>query len=106
VTLQEAATVAALVVPALGLAATWGSLNNRMRAVEGVAAKLEGLQTKVTEIDSRTTSSAASQGERIGKAQAAVDHLAGLVEGIERGFALSAKRLKTAAHGNPLGDKG
>jgi hypothetical protein len=102
--LQEAATVAALALPALGLAATWGSLNNRMRVLEAQLAKVDALGTKITEVDSRTRDSAQSQGERIGKAQADVDRLGGKFEGFEKGFA-SGRRSRTAAHGHAIGEK-
>lgn len=103
-TLQEAATVAALVVPALGLAATWGALGTRMRAVEAQGVKFEALQTKVAEIDVRTTASAASQGTRIAEAKAAVDRLAGMYEGFERAMAIASRRTK--AHGVPVAGGG
>lgn len=100
----ELAIVAAFVVPALGLAATWGTLGQRVRALEAVAAKVEGLQTKVAEIDVRTTASAASQGVRIGEAKAAVDRLAGMYEGFERAMAIASRRTK--AHGVPISGGG
>lgn len=93
--------VSAIVIPLLGLAATWGALGQRLRALEGLPEKVEGLQRQLTDLNGRFTSSADSQGKRIGKAQSDVDHLAGQFEGFERGFA-RGRRTRTAAHGVPI----
>lgn len=99
------AIASAFVVPALGVAAAWGSLGARLRALEGLPAKVDGLGSQLTELGGRFNNSAESQGKRIGKAQSDVDRLAGQFEGFERGFYRGARRTKTAAHGNPEGGK-
>ena len=94
--------VSAIVIPLLGLAATWGALGQRLRAIEGLPEKVESLQKQLTDLTGRFTSSAESQGTRIGKAQSDVDRLAGKFEGFERGFASGVRRTRTAAGGHAI----
>lgn len=98
--------VSAIVIPLLGLAATWGALGQRLRALEGLPEKVEGLQKQLTDLNGRFTSSAESQGARIGRAQSDVDRLVGKFDGFERGFASGVRRTRTAAHGHQVQEGG
>lgn len=100
------AIVSAIVFPAIGLAVSWGALGVRIRNLEKLPERVDGLAGDLARIDSRTQDSARSQGERIATAKEAIDKLAGEVKGLDRGFAIATRqRTRTAAHGNPGGGK-
>ena len=89
--------ISAILIPLLGLAATWGALGQRIRALEKLPERVDGIDKELTGLAGRFTSSAESQGARIGKAQSACDQLVGRVEGLERGFYIG-RRTKTRGH--------
>lgn len=98
----EITILIAVAGPALAAAVTWGAIGARLRQLEREVGKIEAMQTRLAEVDSRARGSSESQGHRLGDVEEDVAVLKGRFEGFERGFA-SGRRSRTAAQGHPIG---
>lgn len=94
-------TALAILVPVLGLAATWGSLGTRVRQLEKELAKLDPLGKQIYDVDAKVELVRKDQGQRLGAVEADTAVLNGKFEGFERGFG-AGRRSRTAAHGTPI----
>ncbi len=92
-------TMVTLGVAAASLVGSWFVLGYRVRELEKKIVALVALDKRVTEIDTRTIASAASQGRRLEKAQTEVDGLRGQFESFEK-YAMNRRRKDTAALGH------